>query len=177
MKYIFSLYLGLLCSVSVFAQQKLIPVNAESNVHFEIHNFGLNTRGKLEGLKGQIIFDMKNLSNSLFDVTVDVTSIDTDNGTRDKHLFKEEYFNVSRYPTIHIIGKPILLNKDRYVLKANLTIKDVTKLVDIPFTIKPQLNGYLFEGNFQINRMIFHVGDNSAVLGDDVKINLKVLAR
>jgi polyisoprenoid-binding protein YceI len=92
-------------------------------------------------------------------------------------LLKEEYFDASRYPTIHITGKPILLSKDKYILKANLTIKDVTKGVDIPFSIKKQLNEYLFEGNFKINRIIFHVGSNSAVLGDDVKISLKVLAK
>ena len=177
MKKLSALYLALSCSISVFAQQKLIPVNSESNVHFEIHNFGINTDGKLVGLKGLIVFDVKNIPSSFFDVTVDVSTINTENRKRDRHLLKEDYFDASRYPTIHITGKPILLSKDKYILKANLTIKDVTKGVDIPFAIKPQVNGYLFEGNFQINRILFHVGSNSAVLGDDVKISLKVLAK
>ena len=167
----------LLFSYAVSAQQKLTPVDAESKVHFVIRNFGINTGGDLTGLKGQIVFDIKNPANSKFDISVDVATIDTDNKKRDNHLRNDDYFDVAKYPIIRINGKPDFVNNNSWILKAMLTIKDVSKPVEIPFTITPLPSGFLFEGAFAINRLHYRVGGESATMSDDVNITLKILAK
>lgn len=158
-------------------QQKLTPVDAGSKVHFVIRNFGINTGGDFKGLKGQVFFDKNNLAASSFDISIMVATIDTDNSRRDDHLRKEAYFDVAHYPTIRIKGKPIMVKGNAYILKATLTLKDITKPIEIPFTVKEQTTGYLFEGAFEINRLDYKVGEKSAIMADKVKITLRVLAK
>jgi polyisoprenoid-binding protein YceI len=167
----------LLVSFLSVNQQKLTPVDAGSKVHFVIRNFGINTAGDFKGLKGQVLFDKNNLAASFFDISVMVSTIDTDNSRRDNHLREEMYFDVANYPTIHIKGKPLLVKGDTYILKATLTIKDISKPIEIPFTVKQQTTGYLFEGAFEINRLDYRVGEKSRVLANQVKITLRVLAK
>lgn len=172
---IFSLLL--IVGLSVCAQQKLTPVDAESKVKFVIKNFGINTDGQLSGLKGQIIFDKKKPANSSFDVTADISTINTDNKKRDNHLRAEDFFDATRYPDIRIIGKPVLVKGNSYILKGNLTIKNVTKPIEIPFTVTAKSRGFIFEGAFRINRLDFNVGGKSATMSDELNVNLQVLAQ
>jgi polyisoprenoid-binding protein YceI len=167
----------LLVSFSVSAQQKLTPIDAESKVHFVIRNFGINTGGDLSGLKGQIVFDKKNPANSRFNISVDVATIDTDNKKRDNHLRNDDYFDVAKYPVITIIGKPVFVNGNSWILKGMLTIKDVTNPIEIPFTATAQPSGFLFEGAFAINRLHYHIGGESASMSDEVNITLTILAK
>src|SRR5438045_7587500 len=80
--------------------QKYKPVDEGSKVHFEIKNFGINTGGDLSGLAGDINFVPANVGACSFNVSVSVNTIDTDNGSRDKHLKSDEYFDAEKYPLI-----------------------------------------------------------------------------
>ena len=161
----------------VQAQQKLTPVDASSKVQFTIKNFGINSNGQLSGLKGEILFDQKKLATSKFDITVDVASINTDNTKRDNHLRAADFFDAAKYPQIHIVGKPFAAGANGFVLKGNLTIKNITRPVEIPFTVSPQGTGLLFDGSFRINRLDYTVGGESATMADELGITLKVLAQ
>lgn len=177
MKFKLVLFLLLNVCLTAAAQKKLAPVDASSKVQFTIKNFAINTNGQLKGLKGEIVFDKAKPASSSFDVTADVSSIDTDNKKRDNHLRAEDFFNAARYPTIRIWGKPVPVKDNSYILKGNLTIKDITKPIEIPFTVVPQSNGYLFEGAFRINRLDYKVGGESATMADELNITLQVLAQ
>ncbi len=163
----------------LYAQMILTPTDEGSKVHFVIKNFGIKTGGDLTGLKGAIKLDPKNMSVWAFDVTVDATTIDTDNGSRDGHLKKTEYFDVAKYPTIHILSTKISAtsNPGIYLLNANLTIKGVTKSVSFNFKVNNLNNGYLFTGEFPMNRRDFRVGGNSVSLSDNLNVSLSIFAK
>ncbi len=163
---------------SAVAQKKLSPVEASSTVSFTIKNFGITVDGKLSGLKGDIVIDEKNPTRSTIDVTVDASTIDTKNDKRDKHLRNEDYFEVEKFPILRIKSTAITATKivGTYSLKANLTIKNITKEIIFDITVLPKGKGYLFAGSFEIDRTDYTVGKSSMVLGDVVKVNLKVLA-
>ena len=80
-----------LISTAVHAQ-KYTPGDEGSKVHFNIKNFGIKTGGDLSGLKGEILFFTTDMSACHFNVTVDAATIDTDNGSRDKHLKSADFF-------------------------------------------------------------------------------------
>ena len=123
----------ILSFVFLIARSQLVPTDNESRVHFVIKNFGIKTGGDLTGLKGTIKFDPNNPTASSFDVTVDASTIDTDNNTRDGHLKKEDYFDVNKFPVIKMVSTNILrTNKPgRYQFNGNLTIKSTTKSVSM----------------------------------------------
>jgi polyisoprenoid-binding protein YceI len=171
---VFSLY-----SKSIIAQSALTPVDGSSKVHFVIKNFGIKTGGDFKGIKGNIKFYPANPTASVFDVTVDAGTIDTDNDSRDEHLRKEEYFNAATYKTIQFKSTKVLLSKiaGRFYMYGNLTIKGVTKPVEFGFAATPKNGGYVFEGEFKINRRDFGVGGSSVSMSDNLTVSLSVFAK
>lgn len=172
------LFFLVLISLAGRAQQYL-PVDAGSKVRFVINNFGINTGGTFKGLSGTIIFDPENLSTARFDVSVDAKTVDTDIEARDNHLRKAEYFDVENYPTLNFKSvKVTKTNKPEYLyMMGLLTIKGVTKEVKFPFTYTPKNGGYLFQGEFTLNRRDFGVGGKSFSLSDELTVELSVFAQ
>ena len=157
------------------------PLDAGSKVHFVIKNFGIATGGDFEGVTGAIQFSPDDLSACSFDVTITASTIDTDNGMRDKSLKSDEYFDVTKYPVIQLvstkIGKTNKTDSGFYYFTGNLTIKGVTKAISFPFQAKKINDDYLFTGNFDIDRTEFGVGEKSMVLSNKVAVSLKVAAK
>jgi polyisoprenoid-binding protein YceI len=166
-------------SVSTFAQSSLTPFDAGSKVHFVTKNFGIKTGGDFKGLKGNIKFYPANPAASSFDVTIDAGTIDTDNESRDGHLKKEEYFDAEKYKTIEIKSTKVMFSKTagRFYFYGNLTIKGVTKPVEFGFSATPKNGGYVFDGEFQINRRDFGVGGSSVSMSDNLTVSLSVFAK
>ena len=176
----FFLITAFICAFIVAgAQAVLTPADAGSKVHFVIRNLGFKTGGDLGGLKGAIKFDQKNITATAFDVTVSVSTIDSDNEMRDSHLKKEEYFDAEKYPTIHIVSTRIqpATTAGTYLFTGNLTIKGTTKEIKFPFTVTAKDGGQLFLGEFEINRRDYKVGGSSISMSDDLTVSLSVLAK
>ena len=152
----------------------LKPVDADDAVSFSIKNFGIGTKGTFKGLRGTIKWDVANPAASSFNVSVDVNTVNTGITSRDSHLKKEEYFDVAKYPTLNFVSSTVSKTSEGYSVTGNLTIKGTTKQVVIPFTVTTAGNGYLFEGNFTLDRRDYKVGGGSMVLGNEVKVTLKI---
>ena len=160
--------------------QKYTPSDAGSKVHFTIKNFGIKTGGDLAGLKGEIYFFTTDLAACRFNVSVDASTVDTDNANRDSHLRGSEYFDVENFPLISItstkIDKTNKTDLGFYYFTGNLTMHGITKPLAFPFHIEKINDNYLFTGDFEIDRLDFGVGDKSAVLSNKVNVSLSVLA-
>lgn len=154
-------------------------VNHLSTVKFYIKNFGLTVEGSFTGLKGDIKFNATDLSNAAFNTSIEVNSIQTGNEARDKHLRKEEYFNVSKYPTSTFVSKQILKTEvpDTYLMIATISLKGITKEVRFPFMAKMQRDGMLFSGEFTLNRRDFSIGSSSFVLSEKLSVKLSAFAK
>ena len=178
MKRIFTLIAALIVTTISFGQH-FTPVDEGSEIGFKIRNFGVNVSGSFKGLQGKIIFHPDSLSACHFDVTIDVKTINTGIDQRDNHLRSEDYFEVAKYPDIHFVSTQVTTstNKEYLFVFGKLTIKDVTKEVSFPFKAPPKENDMLFEGEFTLNRRDYNVGGGSISMGDNVTLNLKVLAK
>lgn len=159
--------------------QHYTPVDDGSEVKFKIKNFGVITGGSFTGLKGAIQFEPGKIAASSFDVTVASNTVNTGIGLRDKHLKKEEYFGVDKFPLIEIKSTKITTsNKEGWLyFFGTVTIKGVTKEISFPFEAKEQNNGYHFTGEFKLNRRDFSVGGNSFSLADNLTVSLNVFAK
>jgi len=169
---IFAGILILLSAFTSFVQYKLVAKN--SSVAFTVKNFGIRVSGSFSEVSGTIKFDKNNLSESMFDVTVNANSISTGNDLRDKHLRDEDFFDVSKYPTLHFASSKITADKGgAYTMTGQLTIKNVTKSVSFPFTAMPTKEGYDFKGTFEVNRKDFGVG-KSGVISETVDVSVSL---
>jgi polyisoprenoid-binding protein YceI len=148
-----------------------------ASVTFKIkHALGAYADGKFGGLAATVVFDKDNLSNSSVSATVKTATFDTDNGIRDKELKSEEYFDVSKYPKITMKSTSISKGSgaNEYIGMFDLTIKNKTKSVKVPFTFTESGNEGTFKGDFTIDRTEFGVGEASRLLSSDAKISIKL---
>ena len=164
-----------IAATTVRAQYK--PVDQGSAVQFKIKNLGFSVNGSFSGLQGNIQFDPAHPDQSLFDVSVDAASVNTDNSMRDEHLKKETYFDVKTYPRIHFQSTKISASNKTgtFIVAGKLTIKNTTKEISFPFSAVTTQNGYIFKGSFRMNRRDFQIGGGSTI-SDELELMLNVTA-
>jgi len=173
MKRIFAL---LILTITLTAAQAQVKhVLTKSTIAFKIKNMGIGTGGSIDAIQTDIDFAKDKPEASSISATADMKSINTDNEMRDGHLRGEEYFNVAKYPTITMKSVAIKHKSgNNYVGTFNVTIKDKTKTVDVPFSYVQTGANAEFKGSFKISRLDFGVGGKSLVLGDDVTIEIDI---
>jgi polyisoprenoid-binding protein YceI len=158
-----------------FSQSKYTVT--KSTIIFQIKNLGINANGSLSGFKGDIQFDPAHLDASAITASVDVNTINTDNDTRDSHLKSDSYFDASKYPSITIKSLSFKHKSgNNYTGIFNLTIKDKTNQVELPFTYSEIGSTASFKGALKIKRTDYGVGSKSMVMSDDVTITIVVEA-
>jgi polyisoprenoid-binding protein YceI len=168
----------LLLLTALTPPQTFAPSDSESSVKFRIKNFGFNVTGTFTGLHGNIDFDPNNLAACHFDVSIEAKTINTGVDMRDNHLRKSEYFDVENYPQIKFVSVKISpsTKSGTLFIFGKLTIKNVTKDISFPFTATAKDNGYLFSGEFKINRRDFKVGGGSTI-SDNLTVMLSVMSK
>lgn len=179
MKQILTL-IAALAVTTVGLGQHYKPVDEGSEIGFKIKNFGISVDGSFKGLDGKIIFSEDTLSIAHFDVTIDAKTINTGIDQRDNHLRSEDYFEVTKYPSIRFVSDRITksTNKDYLFIFGKLTIKGITRELSFPFKVRPiEKNQLLFEGEFGLDRRDFKVGGRSITLSDKVTVHLKIIAK
>jgi polyisoprenoid-binding protein YceI len=129
-------------------------------------------KGSFKGLKGTIHFAEDNPAQSGFDVTVDVNTIDTGIGLKNKHALADDFFDAKHYPLIHFSSSDIIKSDSGFVVTGPLTIKDVTKDISFPFSFERAGHTGVFKGAFEINRKDYNL--NKKGIGEIIKIDLNV---
>ena len=186
MKKILAVLALMLAASFVFADDYAIDPN-HSQVGFGVRHMMLSTvHGRFDDFSGTIHLDPNDVTKSSVEVVIKTASINTHQSGRDKDLKESpDFFDVAKYPEMTFKSTKIEKRGDGYVAIGNLTIKDVTKEVEIPFTLvgptKVEHNGgqmrLAIEGETKINRRDFHVTkDASSLIGDDIKIELSLEA-
>ena len=153
---------------------------AHTSVNFKIKHMKIsNVLGKFSEFDAQKIdFDPQNKKLKSIEATINTASIDTGIKKRDDHLRTSEYFDVEKFPQIKFVSKKI---KGDSII-GDLTIKGVTKEVKLDYDFGGIINndgkmkvGFSLDG--KISRSDFDIGEDSAMLGDDVKFEIEIEAQ
>ena len=106
-----------------------------SAVNFCVKHMVLSTVcGKFKAADATINLDETDITKSSWSGTIKTASISTDQDNRDEDLKSAGFFDVQKYPEITFKSTKIEKAKDGYVAVGNLTMKDVTKEIRVPFT-------------------------------------------
>jgi len=148
---------------------------ANAKINFTVEGiFGL-VHGSFTGLQTEIQFNEKDLSGSSLSASVDAKSVSTGINLRNSDLRnKEEWFNKDKYPRISFKSKKIEKTSDGYKALGELTIKDVTKPVEMPFTFSSEGSKGIFHSQFTIQRTDFKLGKPGGTVGSVVTVILTV---
>lgn len=171
-----------LISGLAIAQSNYVLDKSHSRIGFEISHLAISSvDGNFKDYQGTIVWDDKDLSKSKMNVTIQAASINTDADKRDEHLRAPDFFDVAKYNTIQFQSSKITSQGgNKYLAQGALTLRGVTKNVQIPFTMAgPIQNPYkqtlrAFKGSFTINRLDYQIGSAipAAVVGNEVTISI-----
>lgn len=188
MKKIIIILIGcFLFQFGVQAQSKWTIDPVHSNIQFDVTHLVVSTvTGKFTKFSGTIDASGDTFDGANAEVKVNVSSIDTENLTRDKHLKEDDFFNAEAFPMISFKSTSFRKVNDKdYQLIGNLTIRDVTKEI----TISAVNNGTVnlgdktisaFKANFIINRFDYKLkwddtlDSGSLVVGEEVAISMNL---
>jgi polyisoprenoid-binding protein YceI len=153
------------------------------------HVVGL-VRGRFDKVTGTITVS-QDLPACVVDITIDTSSISTQNTERDEDLRGPAYFDVNKFPTMTYQARGIRrVSRSSWTMDGSLTIHGVTKVVPLTFAfngsftdIKPGKPARVaFHGSTAVKRAEFGMGarDNLKELGGllspDVEIQIDVEA-
>ncbi|MGN6688073.1 MAG: YceI family protein [Actinomycetales bacterium] len=95
------------------------------------HLMVTKVRGRFTDFTGSITIAEDALASSA-EFTAQVASIDSGDASRDAHLKSADFFDVENYPTISFRSTSVReVSKGNFILVGDLTIKDVTKPVEL----------------------------------------------
>lgn len=147
-------------------------------IQFTIANAGLDVDGTFGQMTADIRFDPKNVTTAFLKASVDVSSIKTGIDLRDKHLLGREYFYAEKYPLIKLEMKKVrAISKNKYSGVFDVTIRDITKEVDIPFYVTQKGKNLILKGDFSVNRLDYGIGSKSIILSENVDVHIEVVAQ
>lgn len=159
-----------------------------SYVGFTVRHLAVsNVKGKFTDFSGHIMLNEQDITKSTVNVRIETNSIDTSNDRRDNHLRSEDFFAAERFPAVTFQSKRIERSDDGLVLIGDLTIRDITREVSIPFEIAGPVtmeNGRKrmgAEGTLRVDRFDYELEWNRLqeavqVVGDEVRIELNIEA-
>jgi polyisoprenoid-binding protein YceI len=163
---------------------------AHSVVGFAVRHMEIAwVEGRFKDFEGTIRYDDKDVTKSSVEFAAKVTSIDTGVEARDKHLRTADFFEVEKYPTMTFKSTRVeRKGTDAYVIHGDLTLKGVSKPVQLPFKIagavKDQRGNTRFgvEAQATLNRRDFGInfgGDmpgGGLAIGNEINITLHLEA-
>lgn len=166
-----------------------------SAVSFSVKHFFTPTKGHFDGYDVALHFDRESPENSSVQVTIPVAGIQTGNEQRNAHLLSGDFFEADAHPEITFVSQEVRqVSNDELVVRGPLTIKGVSRTVDLPVKILgvtdlpedlQQAFGGIkevasFEATVSVDRRDFGVGVGSwaatAVVGSKVDITIALEA-
>ena len=156
---------------------------AHSNVYFSVDHIFSKVNGHFNEFTTDIKFDPADLDGSKFDFEIQVSSIDTNIGKRDKHLQSGDFFDAATYPLMTFKSSKISdKGNGMYDVAGTLTIKEKDYDLILPLKLEgvkehPAKKGTDvagFNGRLTIDRLAHGVGSGKfydmGVVGKDVDV-------
>ena len=161
---------------------------AHSKIGFSIrHLMVTDVEGHFGEFEGVVKVDDKDITRSKVEVSVKVSSIDTNNTKRDNHLKSGDFFNVEKYEKMTFKSTKIVKRGSKLKIHGKLTLHGVTKPVVLH--VKELTDGIKdpwgntrrgARASAKINRTDFGLKWNQALeaggvlVGEEVKIILRL---
>ena len=109
---------------------KLDP--SHTQVQFSVRHMMISTvRGTFEKFEAEATIDPEHFEASKVVAKAQAQSIQTGEPQRDAHLRSADFFDAEKYPELKLESTKIRKSGDDVVVEANLTIKGVTKSIQL----------------------------------------------
>ncbi|HEU4839312.1 MAG TPA: cytochrome b/b6 domain-containing protein [Micavibrio sp.] len=166
---------------SALAENGWAIVPAQSKLQFRTTMYGSEFTGDLPDFNGTIIFNPDDLSTARADIRINMVKVTTGDADRDSNISGEVWFASASFPQARY--EAVKFEKaegNNYVAIGNLTIRDKTMPVVIPFTLDIAGNTAHMKGDVTLNRLDYGMGEgeweDEKTVGHDVEVLIDVTA-
>jgi polyisoprenoid-binding protein YceI len=185
MKKLNTLVVAMLVAGASMAQTNWAIDKTHSNIGFSVaHMVVSETTGNFKDFDAKVTSTADDFAGATVEFSAKTASVFTDNEKRDGHLKSDDFFNAEKFPDLKFSGS-LVKEAGKYVLKGNLTIRDVTKPVTFAVTYGGRVKAFGgekagFKLNGKINRKEFGLKFDKAleggglIVGEEVEVNVKV---
>ena len=148
---------------------------------FSWNHFGFSTpSANFTDIQGTIKVDNAKPSNSSVEVTIPLSSVNTNVVALDKEFQEEAWFNAAKYPNITFKSSKVeTKDKKHFKITGNLTVKGVTKPVVLDAVLNKQgehpmakVPAIGFNATTSFNRSAFGIGNYVPNVGDKITVNI-----
>ena len=171
-------------SVSYARETSFEVDQKESKVGFMVkHKITKDVYGGFRNVEGKVTFDKEQNSIINVEAKIDVSSIDTGNSKRDRHLRSPDFFDANNFPFIIFESSDVeKLENGKYIVTGLLTMRGVTKNITLRGERKKNTdNKIVFSAESLIDRQDFGISWNrpfqkiaGMMVSNEVKILLKI---
>lgn len=176
-------------SAGSFASSDWTIDPSHSTAKFKVRHLTIsNVYGQITGFKGFVQIDEKDSTKTSANVSLDVSTINTNDAKRDAHLKNADFFDAEKFPVITFkTKKTAKAGKDKLKMVGELSMHGVTKEVTFnDVVVSPAIKdpwGNMrrgLSGVASLNRKDFGITWNKTLdngglaVGEQVEINLEV---
>ena len=138
--------------------------------------------GQFRRFNATVDYDPDDLAHAKFDVTVDITSLDTQNSERDHAALGADFFDTAKFPMARFVTTAFHKTADgRVIADGVLTLRGVRKPVVLTVLFKPAGNTATLDVAAQVKRLDFGIGAgqwaDTSMIGDGVTVHGHLLLR
>ncbi len=148
---------------------------------FSWDHFGFSTpSGNFSNIQGTIHVDEQKPTNSSVQVTIPLSSINTNVKALDEHLLAADWFDAAKYPNITFKSTKVeTKDKKNFKITGDLTIKGITKPVVLDAVLNKQgehpmakVPAIGFNATTSFNRSAFSIANYVPNVGDKITVNI-----
>ncbi|GAB02349.1 MULTISPECIES: YceI family protein [Acinetobacter] len=148
---------------------------------FSWNHFGFSTpSANFTDIQGVIKVDNAKPANSSVEVTIPLSSVNTNVAALDKEFQEEAWFNAAKYPNITFKSTKVeTKDKKHFKITGDLTVKGVTKPVVLDAVLNKQgehpmakVPAIGFNATTSFDRSAFGIGNYVPNVGDKITVNI-----
>ena len=148
---------------------------------FSWNHFGFSTpSANFTDIQGVIKVDNAKPANSSVEVTIPLSSVNTNVAALDKEFQEEAWFNAAKYPNITFKSTKVeTKDKKHFKITGDLTVKGITKPVVLDAVLNKQgehpmakVPAIGFNATTSFDRSAFGIGNYVPNVGDKITVNI-----
>jgi len=146
-----------------------------SSLSFTGTQTGNKFTGKFEKFDAKIRLNPEDLSTAIIEVSIDMSSAKTGDRQRDDAIPGKDWFDVKMFPKAQFLSSSIVrVEGDEYSVAGTLTIRDISKDVSLPFTVKIEGDEAMATGGLSVQRNGFGIGQGQWASDEWVKFDVGI---
>lgn len=152
----------------------------DSRVGFAVEAGGQTVRGAFESYRASIAFDPEHPETSRLEVVIDVASVETGSTDQNAMIRSPDLFDAETFPTATFRSTAVRETEAGYEAEGELTLRDRTLPVRLPFTLEIEGDEARAEGSLPVSRLDYGVGRgqwaDTSIVAEEVTIEIAVRA-